>query len=350
MKVYIVCPYGKTGGPRSLHQLGNKLVDEGLDVYMYYGYRGKKERATKPLYSDSKMKLAYTIEDKKENIVIVPESDTSWLLKLYNIKKVIWWLSLDFYLGNNAWYFAKSMTKNLGEPSVYVLLKFLKISVNNLRQNLDKKYLKPKNLNTVYHLYNSEYVRQYLKANNVKENRMQYLCGPIDWHSNNKIDILDNKKNIIAYNPAKMNRKIFKKVQNYIKRIKPSYKLVPIKNMTHYQVLNILKVAKVYLDLGYFPGPERMPREAVMQYCNIVTSNIGSAQNDMDVPIPRQCKFSLNSSNVKNIGNQVINMCENYNDYIVQFDRYRKLVKYQINIFDKNISNFSKKIKTRNIY
>lgn len=350
MKVYIVCPYGKTGGPRSLHQLGNKLINEGLDVYMYYGYRGRKVNVTQPLYPDSKMKIADTIEDKKENIIIVPESDTSWLLNLHSIKKVIWWLSLDFYLGNNTWYFARSMTKNLGEFPLYVVLKFLKINFNNWRQNLNRKYLKPDKLDEVYHLYNSEYVKHYLKMNNVKDSRMEYLCGPIDWHPVNKEEIINNKKNIIAYNPAKMNRKIFKKVKKYIEKISPSYVLVPIQNMNHNQVLDILKNAKVYLDLGYFPGPERMPREAVMQYCNIVTSNIGSAQNNVDVPILQKYKFSMDSDNVKDIGNQVIDMCKNYSKYIIDFDKYRDLVKYQIDIFDNNITDFSKKIKAEEIY
>ena len=37
MKVYIICPYNVTGGPKSLHQLGSNLVNKGLQVFMFYG-------------------------------------------------------------------------------------------------------------------------------------------------------------------------------------------------------------------------------------------------------------------------------------------------------------------------
>ena len=35
-KVYITSIYEKTGGPKTLHQLAEFLVNQGVDVYMVY--------------------------------------------------------------------------------------------------------------------------------------------------------------------------------------------------------------------------------------------------------------------------------------------------------------------------
>ena len=349
MKIFIISPYKKTGGPRSLHQLGNKLVSQGLDVYMYYGYRGNHTKTNQILYPDSHVKIADSIEDRKENVIITPESDTGWLLRLKKIKKVIWWLSLDYYLGNNNWYFAKHMTKSLGEPPVYVLLKYFKQVYLNVTEKRKNSYLITKEFPKLYHLYNSEYVHQFLIKNSVSPQKMQYLCGPIDIKKTDKSNVIGKKKNIIAYNPTKMNRSFFKKINKYIESNYSGYRLVPIKDMNHKQVIDVLQKAKVYMDIGYFPGPERMPREAVMQYCNIVTSNLGSAKNSIDVPIPQQFKFELVDENVPSICNQMINMCDDFSTYIDLFDKYRDLVEYQIDIFDTCITTFSKKMRNGDI-
>lgn len=345
MKVYILSPYNKTGGPRSLHQLGNQLVERGLEVYMYYGSQGKKYETKKLLYSDGRMKIATSILDEKDNVLIVPESETGWLLKYSNVQKVIWWLSLDYYLESNLWISAKNRTKNLGEPSFFKYLRYGKGTLKNIIYKRKIDYLKPSQLKNVIHLYNCEYVKHFLLKNSVEEEKMQYLCGPIDYVQNSKENILNNKKNIITYNPKKINKKKFKKVKEYINAVAPNYKFVPLRNMSHEEVIRNLQQSKVYLDLGYFPGPERLPREAVLQYCNIVTSNSGSAKNSVDVPILKKYKFNLDKLDVSKIGNTIIELCENYLNYIDEFDNYRKVTLRQIERFNNDIDKFSERIK-----
>ena len=342
MKAYIVCPYNKSGGPRSLHQLGNKLVEKGIDVYMYYGYRGKNYITDVPLYSDSKAKVAKKIEDKKENILIVPESDTQWLNEYHSIKKVIWWLSLYFYLENNIWWLSKFRTTFLNQPYFFSYLRYIHIKLKELHTS----YISPENLKNIdYHLYNCEYVHKYLLDHDIQMSNMSYLCGPIDIERDNKEKLFSDKKNLILYNPAKASPYFLKKILKYMNKYYPSYKFKALKGMSHESVLRYLRKAKVYLDLGYFPGPERMPREASMNYCNIITSTVGAAANDEDIPIPKSFKFNLEKDNIPKICELIVDMCDNYRQYVHFYDKYRKKTISQINNFDSDINNFIKSIK-----
>ncbi len=338
MKVYIVSPYHKTGGPRSLHQLGKKLLNKGLDVYIVYGNQSKiYNNINKPLYEDMKIDLAYKIDDDYDNVLIVPESDTSWLLRFKKIRKVVWWLSLDNYLNNNLWWHCQRKTVLLRQPKIVGDARYIfrKIKGYNV------KYIKTdEEFSKIYHLYNCEYVRDYLLKKNVKYKNMQYLCGPIDIRILDKNKLMAGKKNIVVYNPAKMDKFILKKIKKYMKKNYPNYNFIPIENMDHKEVLQWLRKAKIYIDFGYFPGPERMPREAVMEYCNIITSKRGSAKNKIDVPIPEKYKFDLERKNVREICKLIVDMSENFSAYSSDFDNYRKKVKLQINNFDVDINKF----------
>lgn len=348
MKVYIICPYNKTGGPRSLHQLGNNLVSKGFDVYMYYGDHGKKVKTAKLLYKDSLANIATKIEDKKNNVVITSEYDTGWLLKIKKAKRVIWWLSLTYYLNNDILSPIKKYTSDKNQPPLYVPIRYFKrILKDKLNGKSDKFVNKDKDLQRIYHLYNCEYVREYISSRGVEGKSMQYLCGPIDLpeESESVADILKKKKNIIVYNPAKMDKNTIEDIKKYMEKKYPTYIFKALKNMTHDEVLNNLKRAKVYLDLGYFPGPERMPREAVMQYCNVITARRGSAANNIDIPIPTKYKFKVDDVDIKKLCKLAIDMCDNFGAYVSEYDQYRIKVKNQIVRFDTDINKFCNVIK-----
>ena len=57
------------------------------------------------------------------------------------------------------------------------------------------------------------------------------------------------------------------------------------------QVQAMLKKAKVYIDFGGHPGMDRIPREAALAGCIVVTNREGSAAFRQDVPIPSQYKI-----------------------------------------------------------
>ncbi|MGC9001311.1 MAG: hypothetical protein ACP5J2_10145, partial [Caldisericum sp.] len=107
-KIYVACPANTaTGGPELLHQLGYHLINDlGIKAYIYY-YDFDSNRFKTPVHPEYEFyKVPYItnkqdLEDDNKNILIVPEI-LSGILQLYeyrNIRKVIWWLSVDnFYL------------------------------------------------------------------------------------------------------------------------------------------------------------------------------------------------------------------------------------------------------------
>ena len=100
-KVYIMAPSNLfTGGPELLHQIGLSIKKNfKVDTFMYYLPENKH-----PIHKNFKkynLKYKTNIEDKKENILIIPEyySFVKYALKYKNLKKILWWLSIDNYYG-----------------------------------------------------------------------------------------------------------------------------------------------------------------------------------------------------------------------------------------------------------
>jgi hypothetical protein len=101
-KIYIAAPAATaTGGPELLHQLAYHLKND-LDIkaYMYY-YPNNHPKPVHPNYEEYGIQFVDQIEDKRYNILVVPETikGIELLDHFFNIKKIIWWLSVDnFYL------------------------------------------------------------------------------------------------------------------------------------------------------------------------------------------------------------------------------------------------------------
>lgn len=172
---------------------------------------------------------------------------------------------------------------------------------------------------------------------------MHYLCGPLEEYfvTLDEKEIKKKKKNIVAYNcsTAKVNLKYVNMVINQAAKLNSEIEFVPIKGMSREEVLKTLISAKAYLDLGVFPGPERIPREAITSYCNIITSTMGSCNNNEDVPIPLNYKFDIRRKNIKKIAKKLVDITINYEKYNCDFEEYRKKSKKQFYSFHDDIRN-----------
>lgn len=341
-KVYIVSPHHNTGGPKSLHQLANNLIEKGIDVYIVYYWNGIFTGEKEILFSFCKAKLADCICDMEENILIVSESQSEVLNHYNKITKCIWWLSLDFYLTSSLNGAVQKAIQKKGLPSFMQPIMLLKFIMNDPKCLKNLKNLDEKKLQNIYHMYNCEYEKEYLIKHNVPESKMSYLCGPLE-KQYYKIDyeiIRKEKQDIVVYNPAKMDMNFLERVKDELYALNRNVKFVAIEKMSREQVYQTLKRAKVYVDFGFFPGPERMPREAVALYCNIITSTKGSAENDIDVAIPRKFKFNIKKrESVQKVVEMIDKMITNYDDYVEYGQNYREKVWNQIQDFSNTISN-----------
>jgi hypothetical protein len=73
--------------------------------------------------------------------------------------------------------------------------------------------------------------------------------------------------------------------------------IVWLENLTRDNVIKALTSSKLYLDLGEHPGTDRIPREAALLGCVVITNLRGSAANEDDVPLGKNFKLSDDKAN-----------------------------------------------------
>ena len=252
-------------------------------------------------YLHFKLEFSNFIEDTPDNILIVPEhyGFLKYSLKYKNIRKIIWWLSLDNYFGFK---FREENSKLI--RSIKKIPYNLISKINNLINFRFGIYTYHDYLKTIYsfkkiekekevkqasfHLMQSFYVFDYFKQ--FKNKHLLNDYQNIRFSKNKKKD----KKNIICYS-HKSNS-----FMDLLKK-KINANFIILKGYNKNQISKIFKKTKIYMDFGYHPGKDKMPREAVLFDNCIITNLKGSANNSQDIPIKRKYKFKECLENVNNI-------------------------------------------------
>ena len=98
---------------------------------------------------------------------------------------------------------------------------------------------------------------------------------------------------------------------------------------------NLMRSSKLYIDFGNHPGKDRMPREAAICGCCIITGKRGAAANDVDIKIPSQYKIS--DSDISLIADRIKYVLKNYEDLTSDFDSYRDKIRHEEAVFDAEI-------------
>lgn len=333
-KVFVMIPFNSTtGGAESLHQLVSCINESGGGAFAVYcdAFR-LRPIPTPEKFAAYFVPAAERVEDSPENLLVVPESYTGWLYRFKRIQKSIWWLSLDFYLFTVASWHARHLAAKYRIPGA------LCPAVTAVCRVLSGRSYRFEG-GHVFHFYNSEYVRRYLLSRNVPEADMRYLCGAVSdrFLEYARTDFRAQKEKTALYNPAKdpdgYARKVF--AVERIRRL--GLPLVPLAGLRTEQILELMAKSCLYVDFGSFPGPERMPREAVLLGCNIVTSTSGSAGNPVDVPIPSAYKFELSGENIAKAAEAAAELAEHYAAHYTEFDAYRRKALEQKELFRSTV-------------
>ncbi len=302
-EIYIVCPPSKaTGGPEALHQLGYVLNQLGFNVKMLYSKY--KTKPIHPFYERYNVPYVFSVKDSKDILLIIPESMTNLIAKYPLAEKKVWWLSLDFY---------DILMKNREEKRNY----FKKIFFP--KRNTEYRF---ESNPTVSHLYQSERVRQFLLTKPL-ENPISYLCDyPTELFFEELPELERLKKeDIITYNP--------KKGLETIKSFKDDlsqYEWIPLTNMTREEIRIVLRKAKLHVDFGYFPGRDKIPREALVSGCCLLTGRDGTSAFKEDLGIPEKFKLHQNEQNPENIKRLIIELMNDYENIFKEFIPFREFV------------------------
>lgn len=112
--------------------------------------------------------------------------------------------------------------------------------------------------------------------------------------------------------------------------------------MAEKQMILNMQLAKIYIDFGHHPGMDRIPREAALCGCCIVTNRDGSVAYSEDVPIDDEYKFENVTEQIDEIAALLESICENYNMHSTKFDDYRVFINAQKDQFKEDVAKFSK--------
>jgi len=308
-RIYLACPPNvQTGGPEAMHQLCDKInaIGKSLQVSAFMMYvedrngiachvKNAKPLGAYSIYPNIQVGAEESCDGSK-SLVIWPECWTNLIDSLPGShQNAIWWLSVD----NN----------------------------NGKFQQWDRK--------DILHLHQSEYAKCHVVKNLKKETK--------DNGSFNSKQVLPMTEYIpvrhlpaefkgiprdleILYNPLKG----IHYTDEIRKRSEKRFRFTAIggrKRLTPTQVTKLLHQAKVYCDFGPHPGMDRLPREAAIANCIVITNKDGAAFHDEDVPTP--ARYKMGDFDVERIHKLLVESIDGYEEKKKDFDSYRKWIASQ---------------------
>lgn len=303
MRIFVLCPAATvTGGPEALHQLHDAGERLGFDMQMVYDPAGHPD----PVPSVFRMyrpRQARAPVDLPDCAVIAPETQTQALQAFRHAKRVVWWLSVDHFAGPSALARLQGQSPTRGAPEELLF----------------------GSAGSCVHWTQSEYAHQFVAS------RGGEAMMVTDYIRDEIIDVATemaqgSRRNIVAFNP----KKGLDFTRQLIAATPADVQWVPIVNMTPRQVSELLGQAKVYVDFGSHPGRDRIPREAALCGCAVITGTQGSAGNGVDLPLP--AAFKIDERLPLAVPLIVARIRECMNDYAAAatlFDPYRRWIRGQ---------------------
>ena len=137
----------------------------------------------------------------------------------------------------------------------------------------------------------------------------------------------------VAYNPKKG-----KAVTAALIAAHPEIRFVPIANLTPAGVVDLLRRSALYIDFGHHPGKDRLPREAAMAGCCVVTGRRGSAANPVDIPIPQKYKLDERAPGfIQAFGDIARAVLAAPQAHAPDFDAYRAAIRRERAVFAQQV-------------
>ena len=328
-KIYVLAPYAyATGGVELAHQLVDYLRNNGEQAFIVYISKNEisSEQNITEAYNKYNIKVAAEIEDIADNILILPEIYFDWIYEYKQIQIGCWWMSVDNHY--NACTFRDAFMHRKGFVKKMKLLRWLNpynhISYKNIIKDLKK------NERRITHYYQSHYAQYHLYSLGFSK-----VLPLSDYINMEFIDYSQaEKEDIILYNPSKG----LKHIRKLMRRM-PNHNFVPLKKLSRMQLKELFGKAKLYVDFGYFPGKDRLFREAACSGCCIITGKEGASFFYEDVAISEEYKFDVKGTSVTKIVDKINYVLANYNKCIDEFDFLRARIKEERDIFYKEIEN-----------
>lgn len=154
-------------------------------------------------------------------------------------------------------------------------------------------------------------------------------------------DIKGKRNPVVLYNPVKGLEYTEKIIQ-----LAPDITFKPISGMVRTEIHDLMKHSMVWIDFGFFPGKDRLPREAGASGMCLITGKRGSAKFHKDMGIPE--KYKIDNANYADLGEiieLIRDILDNFEDRQKQFASYRKRLKQEKEQFNAGISELVERLR-----
>jgi hypothetical protein len=254
MKRFVVaCPRNSsTGGPEALHQLVAALSSGPVDAFLWDPYSDGEPTEEDHYFAQYKVQWTQT-EPTVGDVLVVPEVMGELIPRFYgNCQCIFWWLSVDNFYSADKY-------------PIEILIQLFPQVIHVAQSHYASEFLRHQGISEVLMLtdyINQEFIAKHQELSSLSQNQKRDFD--------------------VAINTAKGFDRVSKVMTN-----SQDIKYVLLENMTREEVISNLSSSRIYLDLGTHPGTDRIPREAALLGCVIVTNTRGSAGNQIDVAINR---------------------------------------------------------------
>lgn len=284
-----------TGGTELLHQFGRCLGEQGIEVYMVYPNMDGIHCPTPPTFLKYGVKYVSRYIDASDSILVLTETQVHLIQECKKGIAMIWWLSVDNHFN--------SYRGQLKEDDVDIFgLKG--------RKNL---------VHFVQSYYAKDFVNSYFSGDNCYF-LMDYINDEIvEYAFANKDKYV--RKNICVYNP----KKGYDVLKPIISACRDDIAWVPLINMKPTEMADSMCKAKLYVDFGAHPGKDRIPREAAICGCCVLTNQKGSAAYSEDVTIPEQYKIE-DTGDTDVVLEKIYDLIDNYEERVEEYSGYRRKI------------------------
>lgn len=212
-RISIVSLATPSGGAESLHQLAHELRGAGRDARVVYLPVSDR---TPTDYARYDLVLSDTIDDRAQDVVIVPEGISGYGARFRSLQRAIWWLSVD----------------------------------NHLRPGARRFDFAAPGSDQVRHLVATAYARDFVERSGGKW--LADLNAPVDVSF--AVRAPGPREDLVLFNP--------KKSQEPVERLMsraPDLAWTPIRGFDRAGVQRLMSRAKVFVELGPFPGRGSLP-------------------------------------------------------------------------------------------
>ena len=284
MQILHICPANvATGGTENIHQLVSELRKCGADAKILY--EGKYVDSPQPKqYKKYECPYITEMPDNFKGAVIIPEIFANRVAssKYDNVTTVINWQGVDVYY----W----SVPKN--EANMFL-----------------------KNKKTL-HMTTMDYGMAHLNSFGIKGIHVADCLNDLYFNNTSKASV---RSNTVLYNPVPFKLTKFQQIVMAKCQTEYGIKFLPLSGYTVEELIEIFDTHKLYIDFGVFSGRERLPREAAMRGCCVLTSKQGAAGYHRDVAIPDKYKLD----NIEQAVKMIAHVLDNYEKCVPDFDEYR---------------------------